>query len=257
MVADDRQTSVIGRARGVHKDTGVFRQAGAIRRGGIVCVADHASNRVPSDIDLGIATELLSDHIAFDIGVEGVADRLARDHGIAGHIATVSRLVCDFNRGERDPAVVPALSDGHPIPGNEAADVEKRLARFHRPYHAGLTAFLGEARPRLILALHSFTPALRSNAAPRPWEVALLYNTDDRAARHAIRRFAAEGFKVGDNQPYSGRILNATMDRHAESAVIPYCAIEVRQDQIAEEDGQARWAALIARVAGEVLGALG
>ena len=105
-----------------------------------------------------------------------------------------------------------------------------------------------EVRPRLILALHSFTPALRSKAAARPWEVALLYNTDDRAARHAIRLFAAEGLTVGDNEPYSGRDLNATMDRHAEAAGIPYCALEVRQDFIAGEAGQARWAVLIADV---------
>lgn len=233
-----------------------FRQAGTIRPGGIVCVADHASNRVPAGIDLGIAPELLHDHIALDIGVEGVAERLARDNGIPAHIATVSRLVCDFNRAESDPAVVPERSDGHPIPGNVGADVEQRLAAYHRPYHQGLAAFIAVARPGLILALHSFTPALRSASQPRPWEVALLHNTDDRAARHAIRLFAAAGLTVGDNEPYSGRDLNATMDRHAEAAGIPYCAIEVRQDQIEDETGQARWAALIAEVAGRVLLAL-
>ena len=234
----------------------VFRDVGEIRPGGIVCVADHASNRVPAGMDLGIESALLHDHIALDIGVKGVADRLARDHGIPAHIACVSRLVCDFNRAENDPAVVPESSDGHPIPGNLGADVEQRLAAYHRPYHAALAAFIMEARPKLILALHSFTPALRSKDAERPWEVALLYNQDDRAARHAMRLFAAEGLIVGDNEPYSGRDLNATMDRHAEAAGIPYCAIEVRQDQIDSEASQARWAALIADVARRVLMAL-
>jgi len=233
-----------------------FRQAGAIRPGAIVCIADHASNRVPDGLDLGIEPELLHDHIAIDIGVEGVADRLARDHAIPAHIACVSRLVCDFNREEHDPRVVPETSDGHLIPGNLGADVERRLASYHRPYHEGLAGFIAEARPRLILALHSFTPALRSSDAPRPWEVALLYNTDDRAARHAIRLFGEAGLTVGANEPYSGRDLNATMDRHAEAEGIPYCALEVRQDQIESEGGQARWAALIAEVAGRVLLAL-
>lgn len=235
---------------------GIFRRAGDIRPGGIVCVADHASNRIPAGIDLGIDPALLHDHIALDIGVEGVADRLARDHAIPAHIACVSRLVCDFNRAEDDPAVVPEMSDGHPIPGNRGADIERRLADYHRPYHAGLAAFLAEARPRLILALHSFTPVLRSTEAARPWEVALLHNRDDRAARIAIREFAAKGLTVGDNEPYSGRDLNATMDRHAEAAGIPYCAIEVPQDQISHEAGQTHWAALIAEVAGRVLIAL-
>ena len=233
-----------------------FRQVGEIRPGGIVCVADHASNHIPAGIDLGIDPALLHDHIALDIGVEGLADRLARRHAIPAHIATVSRLVTDLHRREDDPAAVPTSSDGHLIPGNIGADVEARLARFHRPYHAALGAFITRAQPKLILALHSFTPALRSGGADRPWEVALLYNHDDRAARHAIRLFTARGLTVGDNQPYSGKDLNATMDRHAESAGIPYCTIEVRQDQIATEAGQARWAAMIADVARQVVVAL-
>ena len=237
-------------------NTGVFRQVGDIRPGGIVCIADHASNQIPTGIDLGIEPALLNDHIALDIGVEGLADRLARRHAIPAHIACVSRLVCDFNRAEDDPAVVPETSDGHLIAGNLGADVERRLAAYHRPYHEGIAAFLAEARPKLILALHSFTPQLRSSEAERPWEVALLHNTDDLAARHAIRLFTSQGLSVGDNEPYSGKDLNATMDRHAESAGIPYCAIEVRQDQIATEGGQARWSALIANVAGQVLVAL-
>ena len=42
------------------------------------------------------------------------------------------------------------------------------------------------------------------------------------------------------------------MNRHAEARGIPYLGIEVRQDQIATEAGQARWAALLAEVAGQV-----
>lgn len=230
-----------------------YRQIGDIAPGGIVAIVDHASNSVPAEVMLGIDPALMQEHIALDIGVAGVAERLARRHGIPAHIATVSRLVCDFNRAEDDPAVVPEKSDGHLVPGNLGADVERRLVAYHRPYHDGIHAFLAAARPRLILALHSFTPALRSRAEARPWEVALLYNTDDRAARLAIGLFAAQGLTVGDNQPYSGRDLNATMDRHAESAGIPYCAIEIRQDQIADETGQARWAPLLADVAARVL----
>jgi predicted N-formylglutamate amidohydrolase len=222
------------------------------QQGGIVLVADHASNFVPPEIELGIHPALLHDHIALDIGVEGVAERMADSHGIPAHIAAVSRLVCDFNRDEDDPRVVAAKSDGHAIPGNIGANVEDRLARFYRPYHEALARWLDRAEPALIVALHSFTPALRSAAADRPWEVALLYNRDDRAARHAVRLFAEAGLTVGDNEPYSGRDLNATMNRHGEAHGRPYLAIEVRQDQIESEAGQERWAALIADVAGRV-----
>lgn len=238
-----------------YRQVGVDR-AGVGKGGGIICVADHASNHVPAGIDLGIDRRLMDDHIAIDIGVDGLSDRIARHHGFPAHIATVSRLVVDLHRNEDDPAVLPTQSDGHLIPGNIGADLEVRLERFHRPYHAAFGDFVAAQQPGLILALHSFTPALASGGADRPWEVGLLYNQDDRAARHAIRLFAEQGLTVGDNEPYSGKQLNATMDRHAEAVGIPYLTIEVRQDQIADEAGQARWAPLIADVAGRVLLAL-
>lgn len=229
-------------------DSPPYRLLGTPRAGGILCVLDHASNHVPPGLDLGIDPGLMQDHIAWDIGTAAVAEILHREHGIPAHLATVSRLVCDLNREEHDPAAIPERSDGHAIPGNIGIDREARLAAYHRPYHAALAGSIAAARPALIAALHSFTPALRSCDKPRPWQVALLHNRDDRAARIAIRLFAEHGLTVGDNEPYSGRDLNATMDRHAEAHGIPYCAIEIRQDQIAGLDGQARWAALLGQV---------
>ncbi|GAB5350627.1 hypothetical protein TMRH483_01560 [Qipengyuania sp. 483] len=231
-----------------------YRQVGAeaARPGGLLCVVDHASNHVPEGIELGIDPRLLEQHIAIDIGVEGIADRLARRHDIPAHIACVSRLVCDFHRTEDDAAVVPSESDGHLIPGNIGADVEARLNLFHRPYHYELGKLIERVKPRMIIALHSFTPSLATSDEQRPWEVGLLYNQDDRAARHAIRLFGEQGLTVGDNEPYSGKQLNATMDRHAEANGIPYCTVEIRQDQIATEAGQARWAVMLADVLGRV-----
>ena len=229
-----------------------YRQVGDVKRGGLVLVADHASNFVPDDIELGIAPELLQQHIALDIGVEGIADRISRRHGVPAHIACISRLVCDLHREEDHSGVVPTESDGHLIPGNIGADVEARLDRFHRPYHAALEAWLDERQPDLIVSLHSFTPKLATSVEKRPWEVALLYNQDDRAARHAIRLFGEQALAVGDNEPYSGKDLNATMNRHAEAKGRHYIALEIRQDLIATKADQARWAAMIADVAGRV-----
>ena len=226
-----------------------YRQVGEAVPGRIVCVADHASNFVPRDVPLGIPDELLDTHIAVDIGVEGIADRLARRHAIPAHIATVSRLVCDLHRREDEEAVVPFSSDGHTIPGNIGANREKRLDRFHRPYHEALGKWLDAARPELIVALHSFTPSLETSDEERPWDIALLYNHDDSAARHAIRLFGEEGLKVGDNEPYSGKQLNATMDRHAEAHGRRYITLEIRQDLIGTKAEQARWASLVADVA--------
>lgn len=233
-----------------------FRQLGRPSPNGIVCVVDHASNAVPADITLGIPDHLLHEHIALDIGTEAIAELLCEDHAIPAHIAAVSRLVCDLNREETAPGLVPEASDGHPIAGNIGADREGRLNRFHRPYHTALEQWLAAAEPALILSLHSFTPRLATSDAARPWQVGVLYNTDERAARIAIPLLAAEGLNVGDNLPYSGRDLNYTMNRHAEAHGRNYLGIELRQDLVQTPEDHARWAALLAKIAQRVASSL-
>src|SRR5690606_10032739 len=72
------------------------------RAGGILVIADHASNRVPDDIELGIDPALMHEHIAVDVGVAGIAERMAQNEGTAAFLGNVSRLVCDTNREEYD-----------------------------------------------------------------------------------------------------------------------------------------------------------
>jgi predicted N-formylglutamate amidohydrolase len=233
-----------------------YRQIGVPNRRGIVSVCDHASNAVPEGVELGVPAEAMEKHIAWDIGTAGVVERMARRHNIPAHLAEVSRLVIDLHREEESKGLIPTTSDGILIPGNIGADREGRLEKLYRPYHDALAAWLDERDPKLILSIHSFTPCLESDPCDRPWEIGLLYNEDDRAARHAMRLFGEMGVTVGDNEPYSGKQLNATMNRHAEALGRPYCAIEIRNDLIANEAGQARFAAMVADVAGRVVLAL-
>lgn len=226
-----------------------WRLIGTPRFGGILVVADHASNRVPEDIDLGIPAAMMDEHIALDIGVAGIAERMAEHRGTAALLGNVSRLVCDTNRTESDLAAIPEMSDGVAIPGNTAIDREERLARFHRPFHARLTELLDSAPPALTLILHSYTPCLAS--APdekRPWHCGLLYDTDDRGARAALPLLEADGLMVGDQQPYSGKEYNVAIERHVESEGRPYLYIEIRQDLIANPDGQQEWADRMHRI---------
>lgn len=237
-----------------------WRLLGTPRFGGILVVSDHASARVPDDIDLGIAPELLAQHIAVDIGVAAIGERMTQRPGVAAFQGNVSRLVCDFNREQHAPAVCPIASDGHAIPGNmlDHAAHMARLERFYHPYHAALSALLDEAPPALIVSLHSFTPQLSADRAQaRPWQVGVLYNDDERAARLAMPLLAADGLVVGDQQPYSGKLLNETMNRHAEADGRPYLGIEIRQDQIGDPRGQAEWAERLGRICNEVALKLG
>ncbi len=236
-----------------------YRLLGTPRFGVILVVSDHASNRVPEDVDLGIDPALLSQHIAVDLGVAEVGALLAQRPGIAAFQGHISRLVCDLNREPHAPAVIPIASDGHAIPGNalDHAAHQARLERFHTPYHTALSDLLNDSPPALVLSLHSFTPQLATSDEARPWQVGVLYNDDDRAARLAIPLLEAQGLCVGDQLPYSGKLLNYTMNRHCEAEDRPYLGIELRQDQVATPQQQAEWADRLARLCNEVALKLG
>jgi predicted N-formylglutamate amidohydrolase len=226
----------------------------------VLIVADHASNHVPDGLHLGIAEALLNDHIAVDIGAGPLAAALAQRLRCHAIIARFSRLVVDLNRDPHEKAVIPEVSDGYAILGNQGLDEAirlERIDRFWRPYHEAVADAIERRRPGLLLSLHSFTPRLASRPEEkRPWEIGILYNEDDRAASAAIPLFRADGIVTGDNEPYSGRLLNASMNRHAEARGLPYLGIEVRQDLIDNEAGVARWSERIAPVVEQTCAAL-
>ena len=226
----------------------------------ILLIADHASNHVPGDTDLDIDPALLNQHMAIDIGVEAVGRLLCAALDMAGIFGPVSRLVIDLNREEDAAGLIPDESDGFAIPGNKLLTAEGRQARverFWRPYHAFIADRIAAHRPRLIVSLHSFTPRLATRPEEqRPWQVGVLYNHDDRAALPGIAALRAAGIVTGDNEPYSGKVLNATMNAHAEGNAIPYLGLEVRQDLIGDDAGVALWAQRLAPVVRQVVAAL-
>lgn len=216
--------------------------------GPVLLLGDHASNAVPADVDLGIDASLLDKHIAVDIGSAAVARSLASRLGAPAILANVSRLVIDLNREPDHVGLIPHRSDGHRIPGNDSVDRFARIARFHAPYHRLIRDQIRAQRPRLILSVHSFTPCLEHGGSDRPWQVGVLYNRDTRAALPAVEFFRARGFVTGDNEPYSGRLLNATLNRHGEGQGIPSLAIEIRNDLIRETEGAELWAGVLAEL---------
>jgi predicted N-formylglutamate amidohydrolase len=216
----------------------------------LLLVCDHASNAVPPGIDLGVGREALDDHIGWDIGAAALTEAVAAELSCPAWLATVSRLVVDCNRPVE--LAVPEKSDGVVIPGNVGLDAAARAERhaLHARFHDGLAALVAANRPRLIVSIHSFTPALASAPVPRPWPIAILWNEDYRGAELALGALALEpdlGGPVGANEPYSGRVLNYTMDRHAEANGLPYIGFELRQDGLSEAGGVARWASVVAR----------
>ena len=213
---------------------------------GILLVCDHASNAVPDGVDLGIAPELLIKHIAVDIGAGTLTDSLAAALGAPAILATASRLVIDLNRPLDHVGLIPTESDGHAIPGNAQADRAARIAEIYVPYHGAIEAQIAADSPLFIAAIHTFTPILEAgNAAPRPWQVGILSNQDRRAADLALEWLGVRGLSPGDNEPYSGRQLNATLDRHGDARGIASLSIEIRNNLLCDAAGIARWTEIL------------
>ena len=227
--------------------------AGALRRieganGRLLFVCDHASNALPPGFALGVPPGAMEQHVAYDLGAAAVTEALAARFDAPAVLGGWSRLLVDCNRPPE--LAIPERSDGIVIPANvgmDQADLRFRLA-VHAAFHDAITAQTEAHRPEIIVSVHSFTPALVSAPAPRPWPIALLWNEDDRATVPAAAALRQQdlGGPLGLNEPYSGKTLNYTMDRHAEDRGIASLGFEVRQDMLADAAGVSRWAAVMA-----------
>lgn len=227
---------------------------------GLLLIVDHASNAVPAEYaELGLPPAELERHIGYDIGAASLARELAARFRASAILTRYSRLVIDPNRGEDDPTLVMRLSDGAVVPGNvgvDGAEVERRLARFHRPYHAAvarvLDAMLASGTVPAILSVHSYTPVWKGTR--RPWHAGVLWDRDPRLAVPLIASLSADGtLRIGDNEPYLGWLKNDTMYRHATARGLAHALLEVRNDLIATPAGVLEWADRLERVLHELL----
>ena len=233
----------------------VFEQ-NAGSRSPFLLTSDHFGRLIPNRLgNLGLPASELGRHIAFDIGIAGVAERLSSllgAHLIAQHY---SRLVIDCNRPPDVASSIPPSSDGTAIPGNaglahEAAETRRR--EIFDPYHRHITAVidrrLREAIPTVLVALHSFTPVYAGIV--RPWHIGTLYHRDTTLPPLLLSALRAEGdLVVGDNEPYAvSDTTDYTIPVHGEARGLINTGIEIRQDLIADETGQQQWAERLARI---------
>jgi len=210
----------------------------------LLLVCDHASRRFPAALgDLGVDLAVRRCHLGSDIGAKNLTTLLAERLGSTAVLQNYSRLVIDCNRQLLDPGAFLQFGDGVVISGNRNLDADKRQARIDEiywPYHAAIAIEIERlesvsAKPTM-LAIHSFTPVM--DGVFRPWQIGILWDTDDRVALPMIDQMRDSGFLVGDNEPYSGKALQYfTIDHHAERAELPHIGIEIRQDLIDDEAG--------------------
>ena len=219
-------------------------------------IADHAGNLIPRSLGrLGIAAVDSLRHIAWDIGIAGVGRQLAQALDATLIQQHYSRLVIDCNRPLEAATSIPDISEVTPIPGNVGLSDSAKAMRAREifwPYHRTIEAELDRrrqaGRAAVLAALHSFTPVFKG--AARPWHAGVLYNRDPRFARRLMALLNAEsGLLVGDNAPYT--ITDAsdyTIPVHAERRGLHHVLVEIRQDLIADDNGQREWANRLARL---------
>ncbi len=218
--------------------------------------ADHAGRAVPRSLgDLGVLQREWERHIAWDIGIAAVTERLSLALDAVAVLQTYSRLVIDCNRRPDWDSAIPVISEHTEIPGNRdlsEAEREARRREIFDPYHQQIAALLARrmvaGRRTILVAMHSFTPVFKGET--RNVEIGVLYNRDARLASIMLDLFRAEGdLAVGDNAPYAiTDTSDYTVPTHGEARGLPHVEIEIRQDLIADAAGQVAWVARLARL---------
>jgi predicted N-formylglutamate amidohydrolase len=225
-------------------------------RADFLLTGDHAGRAIPQRLGtLGLPDSERARHIAWDIGIAGVTERLSEALDATAVLQNYSRLVIDCNRRPDWDSSIPTISELTPIPGNQdlsPAERETRRREIFVPYHDQIAALIEARRAAgrrvVLVAMHSFTPVFKGVA--RRVEIGILYNRDMRLAHILLDLLRREGdLAVGDNQPYAvGDLTDYTVPVHAEPRGLAHVEIEIRQDLIADPAGQAAWAARLARL---------
>ena len=232
-------------------------------RGGtspFLLVCDHASNYLPPHFGtLGLPGADMLRHIAWDPGALPVALKMSAMLDAALVEAGVSRLAIDCNRPLDAPDLIPQVSETTLIPGNAAladADRAERIALSWQPFHDTVQALVDErlaaGRETRLVTIHSFTPVY--NGVARPWEIGIIHDGDERLSAPLIAALEAlKRFTVGENEPYSptDRVY-FTLEKHARSRGLSCAMVEIRNDEIADAAGQAKWAELLAGILGRI-----
>ena len=213
-----------------------------------VFVCDHADNIVPRSLfGLGLDGVYLSSHIAYDIGALSVSKALANSFKAPVIWQKYSRLVIDCNRQIDHKGLIPAVSDGITIYGNQSLierDRRDRINLIFKPYHKEIGRLL-DKREKIVsntffISIHSFTPIM--DGIKRPWKIGVLSGTDKDFSSRVLELLRSRyDFCIGDNEPYQVDSKDFTIPEHARKRNLPSVLLEIRQDLIDSEKKRQFW----------------
>lgn len=228
------------------EEPGPFRVLNPLAEQPVLLICDHASHRFPKSLgDMGLDPFARRCHLAIDIGAGPLTKSLAKSLGVTAVVHNYSRLVVDCNRQLMDPSAFLEYGDGILVPGNRnlhQSDKDLRASALYWPYHCAIDEQVERLRKAgplpAFISIHSFTPVL--NGESRSWEMGVLWDKDEKMREIFLEGLRGAGYKVGDNEPYSGKApQDFTIDHHAEELGLPHIGIEIRQDLIDDDAGVA------------------
>ncbi len=235
-------------------DPAIVANSGALSP--FLLLGDHAGRAIPPGLAvLGLLEPDLGRHIAWDIGVFGLGQHLARSLDATFISQRYSRLVIDCNRDPVRADAIPEISDGTTVPANldlSEQDRARRVTGVFKPYHDRITNELdtraARGTPTVVVALHSFTPVMQGFV--RPWQYGVLHLGGSAFSDAMLARLRAEtdGPEVGDNEPYAMDGVDFTVPHHAIGRGLDYVELEVRQDLLADDAGQQATAERLTRL---------
>jgi predicted N-formylglutamate amidohydrolase len=242
------------------EDVPPVREFNTAGRSPFLLICDHYGRLIPRALgDLGLPESELTRHIAWDIGIAGVAEALSKHLDAHLIVQRYSRLVIDCNRPPHVASSIPRISEATTIPGNEGIsrqDAAIRRALIFDPYHRRIDEIIDQRRianlPTVLVSLHSFTPVYAGIA--RPWHIGTLYHRDTHLPPLLLKLLRAEAdLVVGDNEPYAvSDETDYTIPVHGEARGLMNTGIEIRQDLISDQAGEKAWAERLARILGEI-----
>lgn len=210
----------------------------------VLLVCEHASRTLPARYgDLGLSEDVLSSHIAWDPGALAVARLLSEKLDATLIFQRFSRLIYDCNRPPESPSAMPVTSEIYDIPGNRDLSEAERFARtaaLYIPFHEAVSDHMERrkvtGKGTVLVTIHSFTPVYHGRV--RDVQIGILHDADSRLA-DAMLKEAGPSFRVERNEPYGPQDgVTHTLRLHAVPNGLLNVMIEVRNDLIADEEGQ-------------------
>ena len=209
----------------------------------IVLICEHASNFIPNSLhNLGLSSEDLVSHAAWDIGAYELACKMSELLDAPLIASRVSRLVYDCNRSPESGIGIPSKSELIEVPGNKnlnESEKNDRVKFVYQPFHELINktindterlALSEEHASPVIITIHSFTPVYFDEV--RTVELGILHDKDDRLAKPMMQEaLNRTNLKTEFNSPYapSDNVMH-TVIKHAFEQHFLNVMIEVKND---------------------------